>query len=256
MNKIRNAFEDRKAFIAYLTAGDPDLETTKELILTMEQTGVDVIEIGIPSENIPVELSELQESNRRGIEAGTTAEDVFNMILSLNKTVRVPLVVLAYLDTIREYGISRFMRKCKECSVEGLIVPDLVYEERNEISRDCDLFGVDLLSIIHPSSRDEIATIAKKAKGFIYCESSPEKLGQDNEVDYSEMVAIIRGNGKVPCAMGFGITTPDQAKNLARIGDGVVIASGILRTIEEYGKNCVVPVREYIRTMKAALRQA
>ncbi len=256
MNKLRNAFEDRKAFIAYLTAGDPDLDTTKELILTMEKTGADIIEIGMPYESIPTELTDLVESNQRALDAGTTVEDIFNMILGLTKRIRVPLVVLAYLETIKEYGISRFMRKCKECNIAGLVVPDLESSQEREITRDCDLFGVDLISIIHPGSRDEIAAIAKRAKGFIYCESSLEEINMNGKTDFREMVAIIRGNANVPCVMGFGIMTLDQAKDMATISDGVVIVNGIVRAVGEYGKECITPVREYVRAMRAALRHA
>ncbi len=256
MNRLRNAFEDRKAFIAYLTAGDPGLDTTKELILTMEQTGADIIEIGIPYKNIPTGLTDIVESNKRALDAGTTVEDIFNMILGLTKKIRVPVVVLAYLETIKEYGISRFMRKCKECNISGLVVPDLKSSQQSEISRDCDLFGVDLISVIHPGSREEIATIAKTSKGFIYCEASLEEVDKNAKIDFREMVAIIRANANVPCVMGFGITTLDQAKDMATISDGVVIVNGIVRTVGQYDKECIAPVREYVRAMRAALRQA
>ncbi len=256
MNRVRNAFEDRKAFIAYLTAGDPDINTTKRLITAMEQGGVDLVEIGIPYGNLSIGLPDLESSNKRALDAGTKVDDVFDMILEIRKMVRIPMIVSAHLETIKEYGISRFMRKCKECNIDGLLVPDLVYEERNIISRDCDLFGVDLISVVTPGSRERISTIAKRAKGFVYCEHSEETLGKKDDIDFREMVAIIRANANVPCAMGFGITTPDQAKEMARIADGVVIGNGILHVTAEYGNDCVRPVTDYVRTMKSALRQA
>ncbi len=256
MDRIRNAFEDRKAFIAYLTAGDPDLSTTRQLILAMEQTGVDMVKIGMPYENISVESDDIKSSNKRAIDAGIKTEDVFEMIKSIRKSVRIPMIILAYLETIKEYGISRFMRKCKEVDIDGLVVPNLVFEERKEISRDCDLFGVRLISVVNPSPRDRIASIAKGAKGFVYCEADKLRNEKDNQIDHREIVATIRANANVPCAMGFGVNTPDQAKTMARISDGVVIGSGIVKAIALYGKDCIRPVTEYVRTMKAALRQA
>ncbi len=256
MRKIKDAFEGKKAFIAYLTAGDPDIETTKELILSMERSGVDMIEIGIPSDKVPEELADLMKSNMKGLESGVSVDDIFTMAATLSKTVRAPLLILAYLDTIKEYGISRFMRKCKECSVAGLVVPNLVFDEKKEIAKDCDLFGVDLISVVRPGSREEIAAVAKNAKGFVYCETSLEEIGKDSKSDFREMVAMVRANASVPCVMGFGIHTPDQAKDMARIADGVIIGSGIIKATTEYGKDCVGPVTDYVRTVKDAIRQA
>ena len=256
MKRIRNAFEDRKAFIAYLTAGDPDLDTTKQLIGTMVQTGVDLIVLGMPQEDTPEQLPDLKESMMRALEAETKTEDVFNMIAGLNRSIRIPMILFTFLRTIKEYGISRFMRRCKECGINGLIVPDLVCEEKNEISRDCNLFGISLIAMVNPGSKERIASLAKTAKGFVYCESSKEELGKNNNIDYSEMVAVVRAHANVPCAMGFGISTPDQAREMAKIADGVLIANGILLVLKQYGKNCIKPMADYVRTIKSALREA
>ena len=256
MRKIRNAFEDRKSFIAYLTAGDPDIETTRQLIVAMEQAGVNLVEIGIPCANLSIGIEDVIESNRRALEAETTVDDVFNMISGLDKTVRIPMILVVYLDTIKDYGISRFMRKCKECNINGIVVPDLAYEDRTVISRDCDLFGVTLISVVTPSSRDRIAAISKQAKGFVYCESGKYVVEDQVQIDFREIVATVRANASVPCALGFGITTPYQAKEMAQIADGVVIGTGIIRVTAQYGKDCIRPVTDYVRTIKTALNQA
>lgn len=255
MRRIKDAFEDKKTCIAYLTAGDPDIETTKELILSMEQVGVDIIEIGIPSDSIPENLVELKRSNSNGLKSGVSADDIFTMVETLSKTIRTPLLILAYLDSIKEYGITRFMRKCKECSVAGLVIPDLIMDETNEIIKDCNLFGVELITVVRPGTREQIAAAVKKAKGFVYCEAPLEEMHTETQSDFSEMVAIVRSNASVPCVLGFGIHTPDEAKRMARISDGVVIGKGIVKATIEYGQDCVRPVTDYVRTIRAAIRQ-
>lgn len=256
MKRIRNAFEDKKAFIAYVTAGDPDIDTTKQIIMTMDQEGVDMIDIGLPYEGSSTMESDLCQSNHRALEAGTITEDVFQMIGDLRNNIRVPFVLQTHTKTIENYGISKFMRKCKEYGIEGIIVTDLKYEEKSAIARDSELFGVNLIPVVTHDTRERMAAIAKKAKGFVYCEAVFGNTDKDEKVDYREIAAIVRSNTNIPCVMGFGITTVDQAKELARISDGVVICNGIIRATAEYGKDCIRPVTDYIRTMKAALRQA
>lgn len=256
MKRIRNAFEDKKAFIAYVTAGDPDLDTTKQIILTMDQSGVDMIDIGFPYDCSKKIESDLCQSIQRALSGGTTTEGVFQMISELRQSVRAPFVLQAHTKTIEDYGISKFMRKCKEFGIEGIIIPDLEYVEKTAISRDSDLFGVDLIPVLAPDTRERMAAIAKKAKGFVYCDATFGNTNKDGKVDLREIAAIVRSNTSIPCVMGFGITTIDQAKELARISDGVVISNGIVKATAEYGKDCIRPITDYVRTMKSALRQA
>ncbi|WP_343208252.1 tryptophan synthase subunit alpha [Anaerolentibacter hominis] len=255
MSRIKEAFQNGKAFIGFITGGDPDLETTENLIVGMAEAGADLIEIGIPFSDPIAEGIVIQEANIRALGNGTTTDKLFDMLVRVRNKVTVPLVFMTYLNPIYTYGKERFMKRCQECGMDGVIVPDLPFEEKEEIGGVCAHYGVDLISLIAPTSRDRISMIAKEAEGFLYCVSSLGVTGVRSEIktDIGEMVQIAKAAGTIPCAVGFGIASPEQAAKMAAVADGVIVGSAIVKIVGEYGKDSVEPVKEYVRKMKQAI---
>lgn len=258
MSRIKEAFTDKKAFIAFITGGDPDLETTEKLIYTMEESGADLIEIGIPFSDPIAEGPVIQNANERALSAGCTTDKLFELIIKVRKRVKVPLVFLTYMNPIYTYGKERFLSKCKESGIDGIIVPDVPFEEKEELEPDCLKYGIDMISLIAPTSKDRIKQIAATAKGFIYCVSSLGVTGVRSEIktDISSMISLVKEVNDIPCAIGFGISNPEQAEYFAKVSDGVIVGSAIVKIIEQYGRDCENPVSEYIREMKDAIRIA
>lgn len=258
MSRIRNAFAGGKAFIAFVTAGDPDLETTARLLPAMEKAGADLIEIGVPFSDPVAEGVVIQRANERALAAGTTTDKLFELVAEVRKTVSVPLVFLTYLNPIFTYGTERFMKKCRESGVDGLIVPDLPFEEKNELLPLCRAYGVALVPLVAPTSGERIERIAREAEGFVYCVSSMGVTGVRSEIktDIGEIVRHVKAATDVPCAVGFGISTPEQAKKMAALADGAIVGSAIVKLVEQYGQACIGPVSDYVRDMKNAVREA
>lgn len=255
MSKIRQAFENGKAFIAFVTCGDPDLETTAAAVRAAAANGADLIELGIPFSDPTAEGPVIQGANLRALNAGVTTDRIFAFVKELRKDVTVPLVFMTYANVIFSYGAQRFIRACSEVGIDGLIVPDLPFEEREEFLPFCRQYGVDLISMIAPTSENRIAMIAKQAQGFIYVVSSLGVTGMRTEIktDLSSIVGIIRENTQVPCAVGFGISTPEQAKKMADLSDGAIVGSAIVKLLEQYGKDAPKYVGEFVGKMKSAL---
>ncbi len=258
MSRIQNAFKNGKAFISFLTGGDPDLETSEKLIYAMEKAGADLIEIGVPFSDPIAEGPVIQEANERALAAGCTTDKLFDMVARVRKNTEIPLVYLTYINPIYTYGKEKFMKKCKECGVDGLIIPDLPYEEKGEIADICKEYGVDIISLIAPTSHERIEMIAKEAQGFVYCVSSLGVTGVRTEIktDVSEMIGLVKKATNVPCAVGFGIATPEQAENMAKVADGTIVGSAIVKIIAEHGKDSEQPVFDYVKSMKEAVRRA
>ena len=258
MTRIERAFSNKKAFIGFVAAGDPTLEMTKKLVIAMEEKGADLIELGIPFSDPIAEGPVIQEANKRALANGTTTDKIFEMVKELRKTVKVPLVFLTYLNPIFTYGAERFMRNCKECGVDGVIVPDMPFEERGELKDVSERYDVDVISLITPTSKNRIAMIAREAKGFIYCVSSLGVTGVRKELrmDLGDMIDVARAHSDLPCAVGFGISTPEQAKAMASISDGAIVGSAIVRLVAKYGEDAVGPVGEYVAKMKQAVEKA
>lgn len=258
MIDIKNAFKNGKAFIPFVTAGDPDLETTRKLILTMQEAGADLIELGVPFSDPVAEGVVIQRANERALAAGCTIDRLFDMLRSLQGQVHVPLVFLTYINPIVVYGAEQFMKQCQETGIAGLIVPDLPYEEKGDILDVCHAYGVSLISLIAPTSHERIRMIAKEAEGFLYIVSSLGVTGVRSEIksDIASMVAAVKGVTEVPCAVGFGISTPEQAQAMAKIADGAIVGSAIVKLVEQYGKDSEKPIAEYVASMKDAVRKA
>lgn len=255
MSRITKAFAGRKAFIAFLTGGDPDIETTEHLIPAMAKAGADLIEIGIPFSDPIAEGIVIQEADARALKKGCTTDKLFDMVARVRQKTSVPLLFMTYFNPVYVYGKEKFLSRCAECGIDGIIVPDLPFEEQDELLACCEMKNIDLISMIAPTSQERITRIAKEAKGFLYCVSSLGVTGvRDNiTTDIDKMVHRVRETSRIPCAIGFGISTPEQAGKMARLSDGVIVGSAIVKLIAEFGENSIEPVSEYIRSMKKGI---
>ncbi|MBP5609696.1 MAG: tryptophan synthase subunit alpha [Lachnospiraceae bacterium] len=264
MSKIAEAFRNGKAFIPFITCGDPDLETTKEAVKAMVANGADLIELGIPFSDPTAEGPVIQGANVRALSGGVTTDKVFDMVRELRKEVRVPMVFMTYANVVYSYGVKNgnesgaesFIRTCSEVGIDGLVLPDVPYEEKDEFTPFCDKYGVDMISFIAPTSENRIAMIAKEAKGFIYIVSSLGVTGVRSEIntDLDSIVKLIRANTDVPCAIGFGISTPMQAAKMSAISDGAIIGSAIIKMLDKYGKEAPKYIGEYVKSITDAIR--
>lgn len=256
MTETAKAFENGKAFIPFITCGDPDLETTAKIVREAAANGADLIELGIPFSDPTAEGPVIQGANIRALKGGVTTDKVFDLVRELRKDVTVPMVFMTYSNVVFSYGADKFISTCKEIGINGLILPDLPYEEKEEFLPQCKKYGVDLIPLIAPTSENRIAMIAKEADGFIYLVSSLGVTGTRSEIstDLKSIVDVIRQNTSVPCAIGFGISTPEQAKKMADIADGAIVGSAIIKIIDQYGKDAPKYVGEYVKSMKDAVR--
>ena len=255
MSKIAEAFNHGKAFIPFLTAGDPDLEKTEEFILEMERSGADLIEIGIPFSDPIAEGIVIQEADIRALASGTTTDKIFDMVAKVRPQVRIPLVFMTYLNPVFHYGYERFFSRCQEAGIDGIIIPDLPFEEKGELDDIAAAHGVDLISMIAPTSEERIQKIAAEAKGFLYVVSSMGVTGVRSEIttDLGAILANIRKATDVPACVGFGISTPEQAAEIASIADGVIVGSAIVRLAEQYGGHAAEHIGAYVRKMKESV---
>lgn len=256
MSNIKRAFEGGKAFIPFLTCGDPNLAITEQIVYAMEEAGADLIELGIPFSDPTAEGPVIQEANIRALAGKVTTDKVFDMVTRLKKTVKVPMVFMTYANVVFSYGSERFISKCKEIGIEGLILPDIPYEEKGEFDGICKKYDMDLIPLIAPTSQGRIPMIAKEASGFLYCVSSLGVTGMRKEIksDIGNMVRLVKEVKDIPCAVGFGISTPDQAKMMVDYCDGVIVGSAIMKLCEKHGKECVPYIKEYVKNMKDAIR--
>ena len=254
MSKIANAFKNGKAFIGFLTAGDPSIEKTVEFILAMEEAGCDLIEIGIPFSDPMAEGVVIQDANVRALKHNTTTDDVFDIVKAVRAKSDVPLVFLTYINPVFFYGYEKFFKKCNELGVDGIKSPDLPYEEKGEIVDIARKNDVDVISLIAPTSKERIQKIASDASGFIYVVSSLGVTGMRSEIktDLKSILEDIRDVTDLPLAVGFGINTPEQARNIGEIADGVIVGSAIVKIIEEHGEDATSVLKEYVSSMKKA----
>ena len=255
MSNIRRAFENGKAFIPFITCGDPDLETTAAVVRAAVENGADLIELGIPFSDPTAEGPVIQEANVRALNGGVTTDKIFGLVRELRKNVTVPMVFMTYANVVFSYGSERFISTCREIGIDGLILPDVPYEEKEEFLSLCRKYGVDLVSLIAPTSENRIAMIAKEAEGFLYIVSSLGVTGTRSEIktDLASIVDVVRQNTEIPCAIGFGISTPEQAEKMAGIADGVIVGSAIVKLIDQYGKDAPDYVGKYVKSMKDAV---
>lgn len=258
MNKrITEAFQKGKAFIPFITCGDPSLEITEQIVYAMEEAGADLIELGIPFSDPTAEGPVIQEANVRALSGGVTTDKIFGMVEKIRKNTKIPMVFMTYANVVFSYGTERFLKRAAELSMDGLILPDVPFEEKEEFDTLCRQYGLDLISLIAPTSHDRIRTIAKEAEGFVYCVSSLGVTGMRSQIttDIGAMVSLVKQEKDIPCAVGFGISNPEQAKKMAAQADGVIVGSAIVKICAAHGEDCVPYVREYVKSMKDAIRE-
>ena len=256
MSRIAEAFQHGKAFIPFMTCGDPDLETTAKAVRAAAAAGADLIELGIPFSDPTAEGPVIQEANLRALTGGVTTDKIFDLVRGLRTDVTVPMVFMTYANVIFSYGAERFIKTCAEVGIDGLILPDLPYEEKEEFLPQCRQYGVDLISFVAPTSDDRIEMIAREAEGFLYIVSSLGVTGTRSEIttDLASIVRTVRRSTDIPCAIGFGISTPEQARTMAAIADGAIVGSAIVKLFARYGREAPERVGEYVKTMKDAIR--
>ena len=274
MSNIRKAFENGKAFIPFITCGDPDLETTKAAVREMVRNGADLIELGIPFSDPTAEGPVIQEANVRALSGGVTTDLIFEMVRELRsgtpaggakadggpvtetEPVTVPMVFMTYANVVYSYGAERFLSACKDIGIDGIILPDLPFEEKEEFLPVCRKYGVDLISLVAPTSEDRIAMIAKEAEGFLYIVSSLGVTGVRSEIttDLGSIVKTVRENTDIPCAVGFGISTPEQAGKMAGLSDGAIVGSAIVKLLAKHGKDAPAEIGKYVKSMKDGVR--
>lgn len=254
MSKIYKAFLDKKAFIPFITCGDPDLDTTKEIIRELEKNGADLIELGIPFSDPTAEGPVIQGANIRALSNGITTDDIFEMVREIRAEVTVPMVFMTYANVVFSYGIDSFFARCAKAGMDGIILPDVPFEEKAEFECYAERHGIDFVSMVAPTSEERIECIAQNAKGFIYIVSSLGVTGERSSINSSvkELVGKVKKSAKVPCAVGFGISTPQQAAEMAQIADGAIVGSAIVRIIGQYGKDAPYHVGEFVRSIKSA----
>lgn len=255
MTRIKQAFEKGKAFIPFITCGDPDLETTGAVVRVAVENGADLIELGIPFSDPTAEGPLIQGANLRALSGGVTTDQIFSFVKDLRQDVKVPMVFMTYANVVFSYGAEKFISTCHDIGIDGLILPDLPFEEKEEFQPLCKKYGLDLISLIAPTSENRIAMIAKEAEGFIYLVSSLGVTGVRSEIttDLSSIVQVIRENTDLPCAVGFGISTPDQARQMVEISDGVIVGSAIIKLLEKHGKEAPEYIGAYVKSMKDAI---
>ncbi len=258
MSNIARAFggssaaNHSKAFIAFITCGDPDLATTASCVRAAVRGGADLIELGIPFSDPTAEGPVIQAANERALRGGVTTDRIFEMVKALRRDVTAPMVFMTYANVVFSYGIDRFCDQCAGAGIDGMILPDVPYEEKEEFAPACRARGLDFVSLIAPTSENRVAMIAREAEGFLYIVSSMGVTGVRSEIttDIGAMVKLVRENTSIPCAVGFGISTPAQARKMADLSDGAIVGSAIVRLIAEHGKEAPEYVYEYVKSMK------
>lgn len=251
MSRISEAFSDGKAFIPFITCGDPSLEITEQIVIEMEKAGANLIELGIPFSDPTAEGPVIQEANVRALAGGVTTDKIFDMVARLRKTVKIPMVFMTYANVLFSYGVERFAARAKEVGMDGVILPDVPYEEKEEFSTVLGRYDLDMISLIAPTSHDRIAMIAKEAEGFVYCVSSLGVTGMRSEIktDVGEMIKLVKAVNDIPCAVGFGISGPEQAAKMAKVSDGVIVGSAIVRLCAQYGTESPKYIAEFVKNI-------
>lgn len=255
--KIAEAFENGKAFIPFVTCGDPSLEVTEQIVYAMAEAGADLIELGIPFSDPTAEGPVIQAANVRALAGGVTTDKIFDLVVRIRQKTDIPMVFMTYANVVYSYGTERFIAKAAEIGMNGLILPDVPFEEKGEFDSVCKAHGLDLISLIAPTSHERITRIAKEAEGFVYCVSSLGVTGMRSSIttDIGAMVSLVKAAKDIPCAVGFGISTPEQAGEMAAKSDGAIVGSAIVKLCEKYGADCVPHVKEYVAAMKEGVRK-
>lgn len=256
MSNTGKAFDHGKAFIGFITAGDPDGESTIDFAREMIRAGADLIELGIPFSDPVAEGPVIQRSSIRGLKSGMTLDKAFGIVAAIREESQVPIAFMTYVNPIFRYGYDNFFKKCREIGVDALILPDLPYEEKGEPFVLAERYGIDLISLIAPTSNERIRMIASEATGFIYAVSSMGVTGvrENFSSNIEDIVKTAKISSRVPVAVGFGISKTEQARYFAKFSDGVIVGSAIERLIEKYGRDAAPHIYDYVKSMKDAIK--
>lgn len=262
MNRIEKCFSDlkernEKALITFITAGDPSLEATERAVFEMFDNGADIIELGVPFSDPVAEGVTIQKSSLRSLKNGTNLTKIFETVKRIREKTEKPLILMMYINTIFVYGTDRFFADCKQYGIDGVIVPDMPFEERDEVQEYAEKYGVLNINLVAPTSRNRIEKIASESKGFLYCVSSTGVTGVRSgyTTDFEDFFGTIRKYAKCPCAVGFGISGPEQAKKMSGYCDGVIVGSAIVRIFEEKGADAPKAAGEFVKSLKEAILQ-
>lgn len=257
MNNVSKTFAHGKAFIPFITCGDPDFATSEKLILSMAEAGADLIELGIPFSDPTAEGPVIMAANERALKGGATADKVFDLVQRVRAKTSVPLAFMTYANVVFSRGIDNFVSRMAKLEMDALILPDVPYEEREEFDATCKKYGIDLILLVAPTSAERAEKIGKAASGFVYCVSSLGVTGERAQLsdEVGGLIKQIKSVKNVPCAIGFGISTPEQAAAMAKISDGVIVGSAIVKIIAKYGENCVPFVTDFVKSMKKAVSE-
>ncbi|USS90831.1 tryptophan synthase subunit alpha [Fructilactobacillus carniphilus] len=255
MSKVKQIFANHKAFVGFVVAGDPSLDATVDNILALAAGGADLIEIGIPFSDPVADGPVIAAADKRALDRQVTTDDVFAVIRRVREQSNVPLVFLTYANLVYQVGYQEFCRRCAELNVAGMIIPDLPYEEQDELLAATQEFDLDLIQLVAPTSKSRIKKIAQRATGFIYVVSSMGTTGtRDNfQTDLRAVTDEIRQYTDTPVAIGFGIHTPEQAHAMSQVADGVIVGSQIVELIEKAGDQAPEQLTAYVREMKRAI---
>lgn len=260
-SRITKKFQDiksmgKKGLISYITAGDPDLDTTYRLVLEMEKAGVDIVELGIPYSDPLADGPVIQRASQRALKSGADIDTIFQLVERLREETEIPLVFLVYFNCVFKYGFKRFLDKCQEKGVDGLIIPDLPLEERRELKEMMKGYNIDLIPLVAPTSQERIKAIVEDSEGFVYCISSMGVTGKrDNfETDLNKFLNEVRKYTDLPLALGFGISTPEMVKKLKALCDALIVGSGIIEEIERGIKEGAIEekVFEFVKKLSEA----
>ncbi len=262
MNRIDEKFTElkkagKKALITFVTAGDPDLETTAAIVREMVQKGADIVELGVPFSDPIAEGPVIQAANARALAKGLKIKDIMGLVESLREDVQVPLIYLLYYNSILQYGPERFFEECRASGIDGVIIPDLPFEERDEAEEYAANSGITIITLVSPVSGERTEKIARNAKGFLYCVSSLGVTGMRNDfsTDFNEFFSFINSATGIPKALGFGISTAEQVNALKGYCDGLIVGSAIIRTIEKSSSpaEAVKNAGEFVERLKSAI---
>jgi tryptophan synthase alpha chain len=264
-NSIGSTFQRLKrtgntALITYVSAGDPDLTVTRELVLGMAANGADIIELGIPYSDPVADGPVIQQASLRALQNGVTSEAIFGMVAALRHETEIPLVLMAYYNSLLQFGIEQFIHTCAMVGVDGLIIPDLPLEESEELRQAGEANSIDIIMLVAPTTPDErIARIAAASRGFLYCVSVTGVTGMQNTLDsgLEGLLSRVRSQTDLPLAVGFGISTPTQAATIAKIADGVIVGSAVIKVIEQYlgSDKLVDKVSEFVKGLKVGMAE-
>lgn len=252
-NRLLKLKGKKKSLAAFITGGDPDIQTTENIVLAMEESGVDLVQIGIPFSDPIAENIVMQEADKRALEGGCTVDKLFDMVVRLREKTNIPLVFVTYANPVYAYGKNSFITKCQKVGIDGIIVPDVPFEEKAEFAEDCNRHNIYLISLISPSTEERTAKIAADAKGFLYCVSALNGADSDMRASISAMISQAKRITDIPCFVGFGVSTPQQAHDMASISDGVIVSSAFVQLIAEHGKNGITNVKSLVYDIKNSI---